>query len=112
MAARKKKTLWSSFKRVTPRLMDNLFFLKDSDATENSQGPSWRFRRKLIYGAYRLSFVMIIFGAITYASDTSVGSGLVAGGVSLLGIILTAYTAASTYEDVKLWQNNNDESQM
>jgi hypothetical protein len=51
---------------------------------------------------------MVIFGAVTYSSDTAVGSGLVAGGVSLISIILTAYTATATFEDVKLWQVNND----
>jgi hypothetical protein len=108
MATRKKKSVWSSFKKVLPKLADNLFFLKDDDGQESTQGPSWKFRRKLIYGSYRLSFAMIIFGAITYISDTAVGSGLVAGGVSLLGIILTAYTAASTYQDVKLWRPEDE----
>jgi hypothetical protein len=54
---------------------------------------------------------MIIFGAITYASDTAVGSGLVAGGVSLISIILTAYTASATIEDVKIWQPTDEEHQ-
>lgn len=90
-------------------LLDSMFFLRGKDAEdENAVGPSWKFRRKLIYGAYRLGFGMIIFGAITYSSDTAVGSGLVAGGVSLISIILTAYTATATFEDVKLWQVNND----
>jgi len=90
-------------------LADSLFFLRNKDAEEEgTMGPSWRFRRKLIYGAYRLGFGMVIFGAVTYSSDTAVGSGLVAGGVSLISIILTAYTATATFEDVKLWQVNND----
>jgi hypothetical protein len=108
MTTKKKKSVWTSFKENMPKHVDNLFFLKEDDGGDSSYGPSWKFRRKLIYGAYRLSFAMIIFGAITYVSDTSVGSGLVAGGVSLLGIILTAYTAASTYQDVKLWKPNDE----
>lgn len=94
---------------MLPKIVDNMFFLRQQEGESNETGPSWKFRRKLIYGSYRLSFAMIIFGAITYASDTAVGSGLVAGGVTLLSVILTAYTAAATYQDVRLW-NNSDEN--
>ena len=93
-------------------LLDAIFFMKNREGDDDgTNGPSWKYRRKLIYGAYRLGFVMIIFGAITYASDTAVGSGLVAGGVSLISIILTAYTASATIEDVKLWQPTDEEHQ-
>ena len=53
---------------------------------------------------------MIIFGAITYASDTGVAQQLIIGGVALISIILTAYTAFATYEDVKLWKKEDDET--
>lgn len=42
---------------------------------------------------------MIIFGAITYLSDTQVGTQMVIGGVSLITIILTAYTGFAAFED-------------
>jgi hypothetical protein len=51
---------------------------------------------------------MIIFGAITYASDTQVASQLIIGGVSLISIVLTAYTGFAAYEDIKLWKDNPD----
>jgi len=44
---------------------------------------------------------MILFGAFTYRSDSSVSRELIIGGVALISIILTAYTAFATYEDVK-----------
>lgn len=44
---------------------------------------------------------MIMFGAATFASDSSVSRELIIGGVALISIILTAYTAFATYEDVK-----------
>jgi hypothetical protein len=44
---------------------------------------------------------MIVFGAATFASDSSVSRELIIGGVALISIILTAYTAFATYEDVK-----------
>ena len=54
---------------------------------------------------------MIIFGAITYPSDTGVAQQLIIGGVALISIILTAYTAFATYEDVKTRQGNYEDSE-
>lgn len=70
-------------------------------------GPSWKHRRRLIYASFALSVCMIIFGAAIYASDTEVAAQLIIGGVALISIILTAYTAFATFEDVKLWKSND-----
>lgn len=70
--------------------------------------PSWKHRRRLIYLAFALSAGMIIFGAATYTSDTGVAQQLIIGGVALISIILTAYVSFATYEDVKLWKDNED----
>jgi hypothetical protein len=56
-----------------------------------------------------LSTGMIAFGALTYQTDTGVAQQLIIGGVALISIILTAYTAFATYEDVKLWKKEDDE---
>jgi polyferredoxin len=89
-------------------VIDALFLTSDEEDT--STGPSWKYRRKLIYGGYRLGFAMIIFGALTFLVDQwSVGTTLITGGVSLITIILTAYTATATFEDVKLRQSNSNE---
>lgn len=86
-------------------MKDFLFFLRDEG--DNATGPSWKYRRKLIYGGYRVSIVMVIFGMFTFWWDREVSAQLVIGGVALLSIILTAYTASATFEDVKL--NKQDE---
>jgi hypothetical protein len=90
-------------------LFDKLFLLKDQEGEINSSGPSWQYRRKLIYGGYRLGFFMVIFGAFTFFWDREVSAQLVIGGVALISIILTAYTASATFEDVKLWDNKNED---
>lgn len=72
-------------------------------------GPSWKHRRRLIYASYGLGTGMIAFGAMTYWSDTQVGSQLVIGGVSLITVILSAYTVSATYEDAKIWSKGNGE---
>jgi hypothetical protein len=51
---------------------------------------------------------MIVFGAVTFASDSSISRELVIGGVALISIILTAYTAFATYEDVKIRKQEED----
>lgn len=71
--------------------------------------PSWKHRRRLIYLSFGLSVGMIFFGALTFASDTGVAQQLIIGGVALISIILTAYTAFATYEDVKLWKKDDNE---
>jgi polyferredoxin len=71
--------------------------------------PPWKHRRRLIYASFFLGGGMIGFGAVTYLTDTQVASQLVIGGVALISIIISAYTAAATFEDVRLWkQEEND----
>jgi hypothetical protein len=80
-----------------------VWFIKDEGDSE--YGPSWRTRRKLIFGAYKLGFAMIIGGGFMFLLDEfGIGVALITGGVSLISIILTAYTASATFEDVKLWK--------
>lgn len=65
--------------------------------------PPWKHRRRLIYATCMLAFGMIIFAAVTYKNDTQIGTQLIIGGVALLSITLTGYTAFATYQDTKLW---------
>ena len=51
-----------------------------------TNGPSWKHRRRLIYASYVLGAGMIIFGAVTYLTDTQVGSQMVIGGVGLITV--------------------------
>lgn len=73
-----------------------IFFLGHPNQ-DSSDG--WRFRRQLIFGGYRLSVAMIIFGALTFIWDTQVSNTLIVSGTSLMSIILTAYVAGATIED-------------
>jgi len=82
--------------------LDSVFLLKDEKS--KNTGPSWNFRRKLIFGGYRIGAVMIAFGMLTFFWDRDVSVQMVIGGVALISIILTAYTASATFEDVNLWK--------
>lgn len=88
------------------RIFDALMLLREQEG-EETNGPSWKYRRKLIYGGYRLGFVMIIFGMATFFFDREVSVQVVVGGVALISIILTAYTASATFEDVNLYQKED-----
>jgi hypothetical protein len=87
-------------------IFDALMFLREQEG-EETNGPSWKYRRKLIYGGYRLGFVMIIFGMGTFFFDKEVSVQLVIGGVALISIILTAYTASATFEDINLYNKED-----
>ena len=89
------------------KIFDALMLLREQEG-EDTTGPSWKYRRKLIYGGYRLGFVMIIFGMGTFFFDKEVSVQLVIGGVALISIILTAYTASATFEDVNLYQKEEE----
>ena len=60
--------------------------------------PSWKHRRRLIYSSYALSVIMI-FAGIAIKDFQEVARELVIGGVALITIILTAYTAFATLDD-------------
>lgn len=85
-------------KKMSMSIIDGMFFL---GKVSGDKSDNWKFRRRLIYGSYRLAVAMIIFGAATFFFDTQVSNQLVIGGVAILTIIATAYTASATYEDVK-----------
>ena len=89
------------------KLLDGVFFLREEP--ESPHGPSWKFRRQLIFGSDRLGFAMIVFGAITVMVDQyGVGVALITGGVSLISIITTAYTASAAWQDAKLYNKEEE----
>lgn len=93
--------------RSKKEMLENL--LKEE---EKEGRPSWKYRRRLIFGSFYLAVFMIVFAAGTFFFDARVSSELVIGGVSLISIILTAYIAGATIEDINLWHkpDNNDEN--
>jgi hypothetical protein len=54
---------------------------------------------------------MIVFGMLTFVWDREVSVQMVVGGVALISIILTAYTASATFEDVKLYKPTEQEDE-
>lgn len=68
--------------------------------------PSWKHRRRLIYSSYIIS-VLMIGTALLMRDSEEVARELIVGGVALIAIILTAYTAFATLDDK--WHFKDDE---
>lgn len=75
--------------------------------------PPWKHRRRLIYGTCLLAAWMIIHAGTKEVSEngSQISTQLIIGGVSLLSITLTAYTAFATYQDMKLWKTQDQEAE-
>ncbi len=97
--------LFSSASRAMQSRAHRRKVQRDADAEALATGPSWKYRRRLIHGAYILGFAMILFGAFTVFMTSQVGVEMIIGGVALVSIIVTAYTTSATYEDVRLWNH-------
>jgi hypothetical protein len=69
--------------------------------------PRWTHRRRLVYGTVALAWLMILTAMLDF-TDRQVSSQLVIGAVSLLSIVLTAYTVTATYDDK--WRADHAES--
>lgn len=97
--------MWTSLLAVFTNFNSRRQKNRDASDAAIAQGPSWRHRRRLIYGAYVIAMFMIIFGGFTIFTTSQIGVEMIIGGVALLSIIVTAYTTSATYEDVRLWNH-------
>ena len=78
-----------------------------ADISQDTEGqPPWKHRRRLIYGAYGLGVFMVLFGMVQFLFDTQAGVQAIVGGVSLITVIVSAYTGFSAWQDTRLYGNN------
>ena len=101
--------MFSAFFAALGQAAEKRRLRKEKQEDIMANGPSWKHRRRLIYSSYLLGASMIVFGAVTYLTDTQVGSQMVIGGVGLITVILTAYTGFAAYEDTKIWHKPKEE---
>lgn len=102
--------MWSAILAALNARKQRRNYIRSRQDEALANGPSWRYRRRLIYGAYILGVAMVIGGGLTVFTDSQVGVELIVGGVALISIIVTAYTTSATFEDVRLWQPKNRQS--
>lgn len=86
----------TALKRYAKIAWDGLFFISGAD---DDPKDKWKFRRRLIYGSYRVAVFMTVFGAVAFFIYPDVATTLITGGVTLLSIIVSAYVAGATIDD-------------
>lgn len=65
--------------------------------------PSWKFRRRAIFGSLLFAALIILYVAIRW-DDTQIGDTLALGAFGLMGAIVASYIGGATYQDVKLYR--------
>ena len=68
------------------------------------KGPSWKFRRRAVFGSLLFSVAVIIYVAIRW-DDTNIGDTLALGAFGLMGAVVASYIGGAAYEDVRLWRS-------
>lgn len=61
--------------------------------------PSWKHRRRLVYGTYALSVLMVLAGIVAFRSDFQVAVQLIVSGAAMLTVILSAYIGGAVIDD-------------
>lgn len=65
--------------------------------------PSWKLRRRAVFGSLLFSMGIILYVAIRW-QDGGLGETLALGAYGLIGAVIAAYIGGAAYEDVKLWK--------
>jgi multisubunit Na+/H+ antiporter MnhG subunit len=68
-----------------------------------SPGPSWKLRRRAVFGSMVFGMGIVIYTALRWDS-TSLAETLALGGFGLIGAVVAAYIGGAVYEDVRLPQ--------
>lgn len=66
--------------------------------------PSWRLRRRAVFGSLLFSVAVICFVAFKW-DDTSLAQTLTLSAFALMGTVVAAYIGGAAYEDVRLNQS-------
>lgn len=72
-------------------------------------GPSWKYRRRAIFGTLFFGAAIILWIVIS-GDDRGVLDTVVLSVAGLMGAALSVYTGASAYQDVRLWKREESES--
>lgn len=67
-----------------------------------NQQPSWKLRRRAVFGSLLFSMAIIVYVAIRW-QDSGLGETLALGAYGLMGAVIAAYIGGAVYEDSKLY---------
>ena len=75
-----------------------------------SKKPSWKLRRRAVFGSLIFAGLVIAYTAIRWES-TSLAETLVISSFALIGTIVASYIGGAVYEDVKLTPKYKEEEE-
>lgn len=64
--------------------------------------PSWKLRRRAVFGSLIFGMIIIVYVAIRW-EDSGLGETLALGAYGLIGAVVAAYIGGAVYEDAKLY---------
>lgn len=64
--------------------------------------PQWKMRRRAVWISLSMGVLMCLSSIVLLWNDKLDTGNLIAGGVSLIAVVVTAYIGGATYEDVKM----------
>lgn len=64
--------------------------------------PQWKMRRRAVWISLAMGAIMCLSSVVLLWNDKLDTGNLIAGGVSLIAVVVTAYIGGATYEDVKM----------
>lgn len=67
-----------------------------------NNGPSWKLRRRAVFGSLLFGMIIIVYVAIRW-EDSGLGETLALGAYGLIGAVVAAYIGGAVYEDSKLY---------
>lgn len=75
--------------------------------------PSWRLRRRAVFGSMLFAAALLVYVAVRWDS-TSLAETLALGSFGLIGTVVAAYVGGAAYEDVRLFkrQPENEDDEM
>jgi uncharacterized membrane protein len=68
------------------------------------QGPSWKLRRRAVFGSLLFAAIIIVYVAIRW-DNTDIGDTLALGAFGLMGAVVASYIGGAAYQDVRLWRS-------
>ncbi len=70
-----------------------------------SSKPSWKLRRRAVFGSLLFGVAVIAYVAFRW-DDTALAQTLALGGFGLIGAVVAAYVGGAAYEDVRNYQTD------
>ena len=86
-------------RKVKKFISDNLFFISGSD---DDKTDAWKFRRRLIFGSYRVAIFVIVVSlviAIAIPALQDLAIAAIQAMVGMLSIIVSAYVGGAIVDD-------------